>query len=342
MCRRRAAASAPSRPTRRRLIRTRAPTCSTAASASGPVLADSNVWSYASQAIDLSRFRVVGQRFLLSGYLGGLTTQSDYAEVVGPLRDGTREAHRAGCSIPDRPGDTGTTVEHDESRVPPIHRAVPWGAAKAVVTIATEQVGAGPRTTTGWPTTCNLTIGSSVPASAVTDARHPALFVPNREWRRPRQSAGLSPRPVATCTSPIRLTTTSPISTRFRHRPPVRPLRFSQDLSREMASRATVGQRHGRAGPTRRHTEDARGDVYIADTEDNVIRKVSAFTGTITRVAGQRRRGQCRVAWSGDKGRTRFARRGRGERTWATCSSPTHSTTESWRYSRRPTHPLRW
>jgi hypothetical protein len=45
------------------------------------------------------------------------------------------------------------------------------------------------------------------------------------------------------------------------------------------ASLATLWQPTGTA-------EDSAGDIYIADTEDNMIRKVDAATGTITRFAG--------------------------------------------------------
>lgn len=46
-----------------------------------------------------------------------------------------------------------------------------------------------------------------------------------------------------------------------------------------LATAATLTQPAGTA-------EDAAGDIYIADTEDNVIRRIDAQTGIITRIAG--------------------------------------------------------
>lgn len=45
------------------------------------------------------------------------------------------------------------------------------------------------------------------------------------------------------------------------------------------ATRATLSQPTGTA-------EDGAGDIYVADTEDNVIRRIDAATGVITRFAG--------------------------------------------------------
>jgi hypothetical protein len=39
----------------------------------------------------------------------------------------------------------------------------------------------------------------------------------------------------------------------------------------------------------------AKGDIYIADTGNNRVRKVDARTGTITTVAGSREKGQAKA-----------------------------------------------
>ena len=120
------------------------------------------MWSYATQTINLSRLRVSGQKFLLSGYLGGLTTQSDFAEVSVLFETA------AGRPIePGVPFQIGPVTPAQRSNISSLvfrqfTGIVPFGAAQAVVTIAMEQVGAGPADDDGLADDLNLTIGPSV------------------------------------------------------------------------------------------------------------------------------------------------------------------------------------
>jgi hypothetical protein len=91
------------------------------------------------------------------------------------------------------------------------------------------------------------------------------------------------------------------------------------------ANLATLSQPTGTA-------EDSAGDIYIADTEDNVVRKIDAATGIITRFAGTDKAGAAlrpRPGWT-PRRRWRSTRPG-------TCSSPTPSTTGSMRSCRTGT-----
>jgi hypothetical protein len=254
--------------------------------ASGPVLADSNVWSYASQAIDLSRLRVSGQRFLLSGYLGGLTTQSDYAEVSvlfetaggKPLEPGV--PFQIGPVTPAQRSNTTSLVYRQ------FIGAVPFGAAKAVVTIATEQVGAGPADDDGMADDLNLTIGSSVPGA-------PSPTLATLPWSFPIGSGGglVNPQGISAAGGNVYVSNTADDNVADLNTLPAQAAGATTPI---FAGSLQGNGEQGDGGPASRAalaqpggtTEDARGDVFIADTEDNVIRKVSAFSGTISRVAG--------------------------------------------------------
>jgi hypothetical protein len=254
--------------------------------ASGPVLNDSNVWSYATQTIDLSRLRVSGQKFLLSGYLGGLTTQSDYADVSVLFETSGGKTLEPG--VPFQIGPVTPAQRSNTTSL--VYRqftgTVPFGAAKAVVTIATEQVGAGPADDDGMADDLNLTIGSSV-----TAAPSPALVT--LPWSFPIGSGGglVNPQGISAAGGNVYVSNTADDNVADLNTLPAQaagvttPI-FAGSLQGNgeqgdggPASKATLAQPGGTA-------EDTRGDVYIADTEDNVIRKVSAFTGTTSRVAG--------------------------------------------------------
>ena len=101
-------------------------------------------------------------------------------------------------------------------------------------------------------------------------------------------------------------------------------------------------QRRRRPGHRRRAERpggvavDGSGDLFIADTGNNVIREVNLTTGIITTVAGTGTRG-----YSGDGGPATAAelndpRRRRGQTARATSSSPTPTTTWSARSTSRP------
>ena len=80
---------------------------------------------------------------------------------------------------------------------------------------------------------------------------------------------------------------------------------------------------------------DSAGDLFIADYGNNVIREVVKATGDIITVAGNGTAG-----YSGDGGPATAAELNGPSASpstpWATCSSPTNTTTWSARWSRRP------
>src|SRR6185437_13081001 len=133
---------------------------------SGPVLADSNVWSYATQTIDLGRLKVSGQRFMLSGFLGGVTTQSDYADASVLFETGQGRPIEPGVPLQIGPVTPAQRANTTSLVFRQFVGTVPFGAAKAVVTIAMEQVGAGPADDDGLADDLNLTIGSTVTATS--------------------------------------------------------------------------------------------------------------------------------------------------------------------------------
>ena len=85
------------------------------------------------------------------------------------------------------------------------------------------------------------------------------------------------------------------------------------------ATAATLSQPSGTA-------EDAAGNIYIADTEDNVIRKIDVQTGIITRIAGTGVAGDRSRGGQATRSELDAPRRSRSTPP-ATCSSRTRSTT---------------
>jgi hypothetical protein len=253
---------------------------------SGPVLADSNVWSYATQTIDLSKLKVAGQKFLLSGFLGGVTTQSDYADVSVLFETAGGRAIEAG--VPFQIGPVTPAQRSNATSLVPRQFVgiVPLGAAKAVVTIGTEQVGAGPADDDALADDLNLTIGSAVTAN-------PSPTLVTLPWSFPIGSGGglVNPQGISAAGGNVYVSNTADDH-----------IADLNTLSAQAAGTTTPifagslqgNGEHGDGGPASQSTlaqpggtaEDAFGDVYVADTEDNVVRKISAFTGTITRVAG--------------------------------------------------------
>jgi hypothetical protein len=128
----------------------------------GPTSADSNVFTFGVQTIDLSGLGVSGQNFKLSAYLGGTTTQSDVADVSVSFEDNSGNVLEP--NVPFEVGPVTPAMRGSKTSVIPeaTTGVVPAGAAKAVVTITTEQVGVGPADDEGMADDLSLTIGSSV------------------------------------------------------------------------------------------------------------------------------------------------------------------------------------
>jgi hypothetical protein len=254
--------------------------------ASGPVLAASNVWSYATQTINLGRLNVSGQKFALSGYLGGLTTQSDFTDV------GVLFETAAGTPLePGVPFQIGPVTPAQRSNATSLvfrqfTGIVPLGAAKAVVTIAMEQVGAGPADDDAMADDVNLTIGSSVAAS-------PAPTLATLPYSFPVGSGGslVNPQGISATGGNVYVSNTIDDNVADLNTLPAQAAGATTPI---FAGSLQGNGENGDGGPASHATlaqpggtsEDLFGNVYIADTEDNVVRKVTALTGVITRVAG--------------------------------------------------------
>ena len=150
-----------------------------------------------------------------------------------------------------------------------------------------------------------------------------------------------STRP-ATCSSPTPTTTGSSRSPRRGRSSTVAGDGVGRLLRRRPAGRLRRAERADRASRS-----TPQGNLYIADSANNVIRRVDAKTGIITTVAGDY------AADKANDGTRRLLRRRRPppparssttRRAWpstarATCSSPTPSTTPSARSPRPASSP---
>ncbi|MBO0834302.1 MAG: hypothetical protein J2P28_02140 [Actinobacteria bacterium] len=244
--------------------------------ASGPTSADSNVFTFGTQTIDLSGLDVAGQNFSLSAYLGGTTTQSDFAEVTVTFENNSGTVlepnvpFEVGPVTPAMRGNATSLIPEKTTGV------VPASTAKAVVTITTEQVGAGPADDDGMADDVNLTIGSSVgPISTLTTL--PYTF--------PAGSGGglTQPLGISAWHGNVYVSNSADNVLSSLSGPATATLGGSLEGSGEsgdggQATSATLSQPTGTAADS--------GNIYIADTEDNVIRRVNLHTGIITRFAG--------------------------------------------------------
>ena len=229
---------------------------------------------------------MAGQKFLLSGYLGGLTTQSDFAEVSVLFETATGRPIEAG--VPFQIGPVTPAQRSNASSL--VFRqftgVVPFGAAQAVVTIAMEQVGAGPADDDGLADDLNLTIGPSV-------ATTPSPTLVTFPYSFPIGSGGslVNPQGISAAGGNVYVSNTADDNVADLNPLPAQAAGATTPL---FAGSLQGNGEQGDGGPASQSTlaqpgntaEDAFGDVYIADTEDNVVRKVNAFTGIITRVAG--------------------------------------------------------
>ena len=253
---------------------------------SGPVLADSNEWSYATQTIDLSKLKVAGQKFLLSGFLGGLTTQSDFSDVDVLFESASGKPIEQG--VPFQIGPVTPAQRSNVTSLVPrqLVGIVPSGAARAVVTIAMEQVGAGPADDDGLADSLNLTIGSSVTGS-------PSPTLVTEPFSFPVGSGGglVNPQGISASNGNVYVSDTANDNVADLNTLPAQAAGATTPL---FAGSLQGNGEHGDGGPASQASlaqpggtaEDLFGDVYIADAEDNVVRKVNAFTGNISRVAG--------------------------------------------------------
>ena len=227
-----------------------------------------------------------GQRFLLSGYLGGLATQSDYADVSVLFETSGGKTLEPG--VPFQIGPVTPAQRSNTTSL--VYRqfigTVPSGAAKAVVTIASEQVGAGPADDDGMADDLNLTIGSSVTAA-------PSPTLVTLPWSFQIGSGGglVNPQGISAAGGNAYVSNTADDNVADLNTLPAQAAGTTTPI---FAGSLQANGEHGDGGPASRRRwpnpaaprRTPSGDVYIADTEDNVIRRVNAFSGAISRVAG--------------------------------------------------------
>ena len=242
----------------------------------GPTSANTNVFTFGTQTIDLRGLGVAGQNFLLSAYLGGTTTQSDFAEVSVSFEDTSGDVlepnvpFEVGPVTPAMRGNATSLIPEKTTGV------VPPGAAKAVVTITTEQVGAGPADDDGMADDINLTIGPSVtPVATLTTL--PYAF--------PAGSGGslTQPRGISAWHGNVYVSNTADNVVSALDGSATNTVAGNLEGSGEggdggSATSATLTQPVGTAADG--------ANLFIADSENNVIRRVNLQNGKITRYAG--------------------------------------------------------
>ncbi|WUH89285.1 hypothetical protein OG900_03435 [Streptomyces sp. NBC_00433] len=242
------------------------------------------------QAIDISSLDTGGQPFVLSGDLGGYATQSDYATVTAAFQDAGGAALGSAVIGPVTAGQRNnvSSLVHQAW-----HGTVPAGARKVVVTIATVGVSSGANSD-GTADNVDLTIGSSaaptgpilqtMPYASVGDDAGTHIdpgsgavvpnVTPGSLYRPAGVSAGAGSVFVSNTgdnvVARLRGGGTSILAGSLEG--------YGEHGDRGKADEATLYQPAGTA-------VDAAGDLFIADSGDNVVREVTA-NGVIQRFAG--------------------------------------------------------
>ncbi|CAG6395951.1 hypothetical protein NMG29_35555 [Streptomyces cocklensis] len=242
------------------------------------------------QSIDVSALDTDGQPFSLSGDLGGYSTQSDYATVTAAFQDAKGATVGTAVIGPVTAGQRNniSSLVHQAW-----HGTVPNGTEKVLVTIATVGVSSGANSD-GTADDVNLTIGSSAaPSGPILQTMHytsvgddagthvdpgSGAVVPNVTPGSLYRPAGLSVLSGSVYVS----NTGDNVVARLRDGG-TSILAGDLEGSGEKgdggkADAATMYQPAGTA-------VDADGNVFIADSGDNVVREVTAG-GVIQRFAG--------------------------------------------------------
>jgi NHL repeat-containing protein len=239
--------------------------------------AQCNQLTFGTQTVDLSSLNAGDQPFLLSAYLGGTTTQSDYDQVSVVFENASGQV--LDPNIPFGVGPVTAAERGDVTSLIPVQTTgyVPAGATQAVVTITSTQIGGCPADNDGMADDLNLTIGESVtvvPALATLPYTFPAGTGGSLTW-----PAGVS---VSGGKVYVSNTGDNVLSS------------LDGSTTATVAGNLEGHGEHGDGGPAASSTlaapggtaEDSHGDIFIADTEDNVVREIHAGTGVITRFAG--------------------------------------------------------
>jgi hypothetical protein len=229
-----------------------------------------NVANNATQLISLGSLKAAGQPFELSGYLGGYQTKSDNLGVTATFEDVNRAILGSAQIGPVTAAQRGSVTKL-------LHQAwygtVPVGTARILITL--NQTGSGV-TLDGSADGLNLTIGSSaVPSSPVLQKLPYTATGTDGGLRLPAGVSAANGTVYASNTSEgvlavLKSGDTSAIAGSLEG--------YGEHGDGLNAGSATLYQPAGTA-------EDAKGDVFIADSGDNVVREITQ-DGVIHRFAG--------------------------------------------------------
>ncbi|MFC4035529.1 hypothetical protein ACFO3J_29265 [Streptomyces polygonati] len=265
------------------------------------------------QTIDAGSLDAGGQPFELSGDLGGYATQSDYATVTARFQDAQGTALGSGVIGPVTPAQRGSVSSL-------IHQAwygtVPAGTRKIVITLATVGVSSGANSD-GAADNLDLTIGSAavpagpilqtMPYSSVGDVTGTHVdpgsgaVVPNAVPGALYRPAGVSvavaggsahaPNTVFSMRTELKSVDTGSVYVSNTGDNVVAKLE-NGETSIVAGSLEGYGEKgdHGKADAATMYQPagtavDADGDLFIADSGDNVVREVTP-NGVIQRFAG--------------------------------------------------------
>jgi hypothetical protein len=228
------------------------------------------VTDFATQVISLGSLNVAGQPFKLSGYLGGYQTHSDSMGVTATFEDASGATLGSAQIGPVTAGQRGDVTE----LLPQAwYGTVPADTAQVLISLS--QTGNGV-TLNGSADDLNLTIGSgAVPSSPVLQKLSYTATGTDGGLRLPTGVSAADGTVYASNTSENVLATlqsgnTSAIAGSLEA--------YGEHGDGGNAGSATLYQPAGTA-------EDASGDVFIADSGDNVVREITP-DGVIHRFAG--------------------------------------------------------
>jgi len=236
----------------------------------GTQSATASVTDYATQVVSLGSLKAAGQPFELSGYLGGFTTQSDNMVVTATFEDINGATLGSAQIGPVSAAQRGSVTE----LLPQAwYGTVPANAAQVLITLTQTGTGA---TLDGSADDLNLTIGSSaVPSSPLLQKLVYTATGTDGGLRLPAGVSAAGGTVYASNTSEgvlavLQSGDTTAIAGSLEG--------YGDHGDGLNAGSATLYQPAGTA-------EDAHGDVFIADTGDNVVREITP-DGVIHRFAG--------------------------------------------------------
>jgi hypothetical protein len=228
------------------------------------------VTDYATQVLSLGSLQAAGKPFELSGYLGGYLTRSDNASVTATFEDVNGATLGSAQIGPVTAAQRGSVTELLQQAW---YGTVPANTAQILITLTATGTGA---TLNGSADDLNLTIGSSaVPSSPVLQKLPYTATGTDGGLRLPAGVSAAGGTVYASNTSEgvlavLQSGDTTAIAGSLEG--------FGEHGDGLNAGSATLYQPAGTA-------EDANGDVFIADTGDNVVREITP-DGVIHRFAG--------------------------------------------------------